>query len=102
MKKVAIVLLVLVGGLAAFVATRPAEFRITRSRTLAAPPEAVHAYVNDFHKWSAWSPWEKIDPNLKREITGPAEGKGAIYHWEGNKDVGEGRMTITDSRPPQS
>ena len=84
-------------------ATRPADFRIVRSRTVAAPPEVVHAYVNDFHKWPEWSPWEKLDPAMKREFSGaPAGHRARPTHWSGNDDVGEGRMTITDSRAAQS
>jgi carbon monoxide dehydrogenase subunit G len=99
---IAVVLIVVLGVFAAFVATRPGDFRISRSRTVAAPPAAVHAYVNDFHKWPEWSPWEKLDPAMKKEISGAPSGPGATYHWVGNNKVGEGRMTITDSRPPQS
>jgi hypothetical protein len=65
---------------------------------MAAPPQAVFAQVNDFQNWKAWSPWENIDPALKRSYEGPAAGNGAVYAWAGNKNVGEGRMTITDSR----
>lgn len=102
LKKIALVLLVVVAGFAAFVATRPAEFRLTRERTLAAPPDVVHSYLNDFHKWGDWSPWEKLDPTMKRDHSGAPAGPGAVYHWEGNDKVGEGRMTITDSHAPQS
>ena len=91
-----------VAALAAYIASRPAHFSISRSRTLAAPPDVVHAHVNDFRKWTAWSPWEKRDPALTREYSGAPAGAGASYAWKGNRDVGEGRMTITDSRPPQS
>ena len=102
LKKVALALVLILVGLAVFVATRPAEFRIVRSRTVAAPPDVVHAYVNDLHKWPEWSPWEKLDAAMKREYSGAPAGPGAAYHWSGNDEVGEGRMTITDSRPPQS
>jgi hypothetical protein len=95
-------LVVIVGAFLAFVATRPSDFRIVRSRTLAAAPDVVHAHVNDLHRWSNWSPWEKLDPEMKREFSGPALGPGASYHWIGNSKVGEGRMTITDSQPPRS
>jgi hypothetical protein len=64
-----------------------------------APAAAAFAQVNDFHNWRAWSPWEKIDPALKRSYEGPQAGAGATYAWQGNKDVGEGRMTILESRP---
>ena len=102
MKNIALVLVVILAGLAGFIATRPSEFLIVRSRTLAAPPEVVHAYVNDFHKWVEWSPWEKIDPAMKREYSGAPAGAGASYSWLGNDEVGEGRMTITESRAPES
>jgi hypothetical protein len=98
---VALVALVL-AGLALFIVRRPSEFRIARSRVLAAPPDVVHGYVNDFHKWPEWSPWEKRDLTMKKEHSGAPAGTGAVYFWSGNKDVGEGRMTITDSRAPQS
>ena len=81
------------------VATRPPEFRVVRSATMSAAPGAVFAQVNDLRKWQAWSPWENIDPNLKRKYEGAAAGAGAVYSWQGNKGVGEGRMTITESRP---
>jgi hypothetical protein len=97
-----VVILVVILAFLAFVATRPAEFRIARSRTLPATPATVHAYVNDFHKWPEWSPWEKLDPTMKKEWSGAPAGVGASYHWVGNNKVGEGRMTITDSRAPQS
>ena len=102
LKKIAIVVVLVLVALAGYVATRPADFRIVRSRTVAAPPDVVHAYVNDFHKWSEWSPWEKLDPAMKRDYSGAPAGTGAAYHWAGNNDVGEGHMTITDSRPAQS
>ncbi len=79
-----------------FVLMRPSEFRITRTATIAAPPAAVFAQVNDFHNWMAWSPWEKLDPALKRTYAGASAGTGAIYSWAGNKQVGEGRMTLLE------
>ena len=80
------------------VAMQPSGFRIARSASIAAPPATVFGLVNDFHKWGAWSPWEKLDPALKRTYEGPAAGPGAIYSWTGDKRVGEGRMTILESR----
>ena len=81
------------------VATRPAAFHIERSTSMAAPPDVVFAQVNDFHAWSAWSPWEKLDPQLKRSYEGATSGVGAVYAWTGNDKVGEGRMTIEKSSP---
>jgi hypothetical protein len=80
-------------------AMQPAEFRIARSAGMSAPPSAVFAQVNDFHNWEAWSPWAKIDPAMKQTYDGAPAGVGAVYAWNGNKQVGEGRMTITESRP---
>jgi hypothetical protein len=84
---------------AGIVAMQPSEFRITRTTVISAPAPAVFAQVNDFHKWQAWSPWEKMDPALKRTYEGAPAGTGAIYSWAGNNQVGVGRMTITESRP---
>jgi hypothetical protein len=83
------------------VAMQPADFRITRSAAIAAPPEAVFAQVNDLHNWEAWSPWAKLDPAAKSTYEGPAAGVGAAFAWSGNNKVGEGRMTITESRPDE-
>jgi len=81
------------------VAMQPADFRITRSATIAAPPEAVFAQVNDLHNWEAWSPWAKLDPAAKSTYEGPAAGVGAAFAWSGNNKIGEGRMTVIESRP---
>ena len=83
------------------VALQPSDFRIERSATMRAPAPAAFAQVNDFQNWQAWSPWEKVDPALKRQYEGPKAGTGAVYAWQGNKDVGEGRMTIMESRPAE-
>jgi hypothetical protein len=101
-KRLVLLLALVLGGLAAFIATRPSDFVISRSRTLAAPPEVVFAYVSDFHRWTEWSPWEKRDPGLLRDYSGAPAGAGAVYHWVGNEDVGEGRMTITGAEAPSS
>jgi hypothetical protein len=102
LKKIGLGLLVVIALLAGVIALRPAEFRIARERTVSAPPAVVHRYVSDFHNWPQWSPWEKLDPQMKREHSGAAAGTGAVYSWSGNDQVGEGRMTITDSREPSS
>jgi hypothetical protein len=81
------------------VALQPADFRITRTATIAAPAAIVFEQVNDFHKWNAWSPWAKLDPNAKNTFEGPPAGVGSGFAWAGNNQVGEGRMTITESRP---
>ena len=99
MKIILIGLAALVAVFLAIVALQPSEFRIERSATMRAPAAAPYAQVNDFQKWRDWSPWEKVDPQLKRTYEGPQAGAGARYAWVGNKDVGEGRMTIVESKP---
>jgi hypothetical protein len=98
-KRIALALVVLVAILVVVVATRPSTYRVERSARAAAPADAVYAQVADFHRWAAWSPWEKLDPGMKRTFEGPALGEGARYSWSGNDKVGEGRMTITSARP---
>ena len=98
LKKILITVIVLVLVFAIVVATRPADFRIVRSTTIAAPAAVVFAHVNDLRKWDAWSPWAKLDPAMKQTHEGSPAGVGAIYLWAGNSEVGEGRMTILDSR----
>jgi hypothetical protein len=83
------------------VALQPSEFRVARSTTISAPAPAVFAEVNDFHKWEAWNPWGKIDPAMRQTYEGAPAGAGAIYTWTGNKEVGEGRMILTESRPSE-
>jgi hypothetical protein len=83
----------------AVVALQPADFQVTRAQTIVAPPETVFAQVNDFRKWKAWSPWEKKDPDMQRTYSGEPSGEGAANAWSGNSEVGEGNMTITESRP---
>ncbi|MCU0877197.1 MAG: SRPBCC family protein [Pirellulaceae bacterium] len=83
------------------VAMQPSDFRILRRKQIAAPAATVFAHLNELMKWQAWSPWENLDPNLKRTYEGPPVGEGAKYSWSGNSKVGEGRMTIVDSRPDE-
>ena len=82
-----------------YVATLPDVYMLTRSTVIAAAPEVVFAHLDDFRKWDAWSPWAKRDPNAKATFSGEARGKGAVFAWNGNGEVGEGRMTILQSRP---
>ena len=97
--KILIAVAVIVVVFVVIVALQPKEYRVARSTTISAPPPAVFAQVNDFHKWEAWNPWGKIDPAMKQAYEGAPAGVGAIYTWAGNNEVGEGRMTITESRP---
>jgi uncharacterized protein YndB with AHSA1/START domain len=98
-KKIVIVVAVLVAALLVFAATKPDIFRVERTASIKAPPEKVFALLNDFQRWEAWSPWEKKDPAMKRTFSVVTSGKGAQYAWEGNKDVGQGRMEIAESAP---
>jgi hypothetical protein len=95
------ILIAVAAIVAAFVALQPSEYRVARSATIAAPASAVFAQVNDFHKWDAWSPWAKLDPNAKTTFEGPSAGEGAVFAWAGNREIGEGRMTLTQSRPTE-
>src|SRR5881409_2320339 len=97
--KILVALAVIVLGFVGVVAVRPSEYRVARTATIAAPAPAVFAQVNDFHKWEAWNPWAKLDPAMKQAYEGAPAGTGAIYTWAGNNEVGEGRMTLTESRP---
>ncbi len=98
-KKIALALVVAAFALAAVVATRPSDFRIERSTTINAPADIAYGLVSDFHGWADWSPWEALDPAMKKTFTGQAGEKGSSYEWQGNKDVGEGRMTIVETKP---
>ena len=99
LKKILIGIAVVILLFIVVVAMQPSDFRITRSATIAAPPDVVFAQVNDFHNWDAWSPWAKLDPTVKNSFDGAASGTGAKFSWAGNDKVGEGRMTIIDSHP---
>jgi hypothetical protein len=93
-----IVIAVVVILLLVIIASRPEDFSITRSTTMSVAPQAVFPQVNDLHNWSGWSPWARLDPDMKMTFTGPKAGTGAAYTWSGNSKVGEGRMTIMESR----
>ena len=99
-KKIAIAVVVLLGALLIYAATQPDTFRIQRAATIKAPPERIFAVLNDFLRWDTWSPWEKKDPAMKRTFSAVTSGKGAVYAWEGNRDVGQGRMEIAESVAP--
>jgi carbon monoxide dehydrogenase subunit G len=90
----------LVAAVLLFAATRPSAFRIQRSTSINAPPEAVFAFIDDFHRWRAWSPYESLDPAMQRSYGGAASGKRATYAWEGNSRAGAGNMEIVESLVP--
>lgn len=95
------ILLVLIAGFAGYVALQPDVLHIERQTTIAAAPAVVFDNVNSLKKWDAWSPWAKLDPNAKMSFEGPAEGNNAVFAWSGNDQIGEGKMTIVDSRPAE-
>jgi hypothetical protein len=99
LKKIFIGLAALIALFAVIVALQPSEFRVERSATIAPPQAEVFAQVNDLHKWDAWSPWAKLDPNAKIAFEGPEAGEGAAMTWAGNDKVGEGKLTIVESKP---
>lgn len=101
LKKILIGLVVLVALFAVVVALQPSEFRVARTAMISAPAPEVFARVNDFRNWEGWSPWAKLDPAAKATFEGPAAGQGAVFAWSGNDKIGEGRMLLTESRPPQ-
>lgn len=83
-----------------YAATKPDTFRVERSISIKAPAEKIFPLIDDFHRWEQWSPWEKVDPALKRTYSGAASGQGAAYAWFGNKEIGQGKMEIIESTPP--
>jgi uncharacterized protein YndB with AHSA1/START domain len=99
LKKILIGLAAVVLIFLVVVALQPADFRISRTATIAAPASAVFEHMNDLRKWNTWSPWAKLDPNAKYTFEGPLAGVGAGLAWAGNSNVGEGKMTITESQP---
>jgi hypothetical protein len=99
LKYILLGLVLLVAVFAIVVSLRPAEFRVSRTATIAAPAPVVFEQVNDLHNWNTWSPWAKMDPNAKVTFEGPQAGEGAAFGWAGNSKVGEGKMTIVESKP---
>ncbi len=99
LKIIVIGVVILLAAFFAYAATKPDTFRVTRTTNIKAPQEKIFALINDFHRWDSWSPWEKLDPAMKRTHSGAASGKGTVYEWEGNSKVGAGRMEITDTSP---
>lgn len=102
LKKIGLGLVAVIVLVLAFAATRPGEFRVERTVTVQAPPGKVFAVLNDFHQFASWSPWQKLDPAMKVTFTGNASGPGAVYAWEGNSEVGAGRMEILKTEADRS
>jgi hypothetical protein len=101
LKKILLGLVAVVVLFLAYAATRPADFRVERSATVAASPAALFAQVNDHHNFNAWNPFLKLDPNVKNTYDGPASGVGAACSWDGNRDIGAGSSTIIESKPDE-
>jgi uncharacterized protein YndB with AHSA1/START domain len=99
-KTIVIVVVVLLALLLIYAAIKPDSFRVERTTAIKAAPEKVFPLINDIHHWEMWSPWEKGDPTIKRTYSGAASGKGAVYEWKSDKQVGQGRMEIIESSPP--
>ncbi|MGE0023643.1 MAG: SRPBCC family protein [Hyphomicrobium sp.] len=101
LKRILLILLAVVAAFSGYVALQPSDFRIERSAIVVAPQANTFAEVNDFHNWQEWSPWAKLDPNAKGTFEGPVSGEGAVFRWAGNDEVGEGSMTLTESKPDE-
>ena len=97
---VAIVLAIAIAIVLILAAAKPDTFSVRRAATVRAPAEKIFPLINDFHRWGTWSPYENRDPAMKRSYSGPANGVGAVYGWDGNNNVGAGRMEILDASAP--
>jgi len=95
------VIVIVIAGVLAYAATQPDTFRVQRSASVKAPPDKIFAMINDLKAWAAWSPYEKKDPAMKRTFGAITAGKGATYAWQGDGNVGEGRMEIVETAPPK-
>ncbi len=100
LKTILSLIAVALAAILAYAATKPDTFRVQRSAHINASPETIFPHIDTLANWPAWSPWEKMDPAMKKTASGPTHGKGAAVAWDGNSDVGTGRMEITDSNPP--
>lgn len=100
LKKIAFGVFAIIVVVLLMAAMKPNSFAVSRSATIAAPPEKIAALITDFHQWPVWSPWEKLDPAMQRSFSGADKGVGAVYTWQGNKDVGRGRMEIVEAATP--
>lgn len=97
---IAVVLAIIIAIVLISAASKPDTFRIERAATMNASAEKVFPLIADFREWLNWSPWEGRDPALKRSYSGAERGKGAVYAWDGNKNVGSGRMEILEANSP--
>ena len=97
---ITVVLAIVIAAVLVLAATKPDTFRVERAAMLSAPADKIYPLIADFHQWLSWSPWEGCDPQLKRTYSGAERGKGAVYAWDGNKNVGSGRMEILEASSP--
>jgi hypothetical protein len=99
LRRLLIAVVLVIASFVGYAAMQPDVYSLSRSALILAPPEAVFGYLEDFRKWELWSPWAKRDPNAKAIFSGEAKGRGSVFEWSGNSDVGAGRMTMMQSRP---
>jgi uncharacterized protein YndB with AHSA1/START domain len=99
---IAVVLAIAIAIVLILAMAKPDRFRVERAAAIKAPPEKIFALIDDFHQWRSWSPWEDRDPALKRTYEGAERGKGAVYAWDGNKNVGAGRVEILTAAAPST
>jgi len=97
---IVVAIVVVVAAALAYAKSRPDAFHIERTTNIKAPPEKIFPLINDLHSWMAWSPYEKLDPAMKKTHSGAPSGKGAVYAWEGNMKAGAGSVEIADAAPP--
>lgn len=102
LRKILIAIVVLIGALLVYAATKPDQFSVVRVTTIEASPEVVFAQLNDFKRWQEWSPWEKMDPAMQRTYSSSTAGVGSVYAWNGNDKVGQGQMEILKSDAPKN
>jgi hypothetical protein len=95
-----VIILAVIAAVLGAAAAKPNTFTVKRATVIAAAPEAIFAYLEDFHRWGAWSPFEGIDPNMKKTFSGAAKGVGAAYAWDGDKKAGAGSIQITEAKVP--
>jgi uncharacterized protein YndB with AHSA1/START domain len=98
---IAVILAVIIAAILILAATKPATLRVQRAVSINAPPERIFSLISDFHQWLSWSPYEQKDPAMKRTYSGAERGSGAVYAWDGDKNVGSGRMEILETSAPQ-
>jgi uncharacterized protein YndB with AHSA1/START domain len=98
---IAVILALAIAVVLILAARKPDTFAVERTASITAAPEKIFSLIGDFHQWRSWSPYEVKDPDMQRSFSGTASGKGAVYAWNGNRNVGSGRMEILDAPPPQ-